>query len=162
MGVRSNVFLKYHSSTMKRDKWQPFSEAAKYSCFLHTAKACESCTCPLTFKALGLMVQRAGFAAEVLSCPINPDVHGLDLLSLRQLHVHMLNGFAELGARRGGHGCGLDEGVPARMIQNTTPTVSPSLCSQTFDPPARGERETAWPQGSLPSPAVPCHSADRR
>lgn len=62
------------------------------------------------------MVQRASFAAEVLPCPIDPDVHGLDLLPLRQFHVHVLDGFAQVGARRGGHGCRPDEGVPARRI----------------------------------------------
>lgn len=50
-------------------------------------------------RLLGLMVQCAGFAAEMLSCAINPDIHGLDLLPLWQLHVHVLDGFAQVGAR---------------------------------------------------------------
>lgn len=67
--------------------------------FLHPVRGYERCTCPLTFQALGLVVQRAGFAAEVLPRAVDPDVHGLDLLPLRQLHVHVLDGFAQVGAR---------------------------------------------------------------
>lgn len=54
-------------------------------------------TCPLTFNALGLMVQCSGFAAQVLPSPIDPDVHGLHLFALRQLHVHLLYSFAQMG-----------------------------------------------------------------
>lgn len=78
---------------------------------------------PLTFQALGFVVQRAGFAAEVFPSPIDPDVHGLDLLPLRQLHVHVLDGFAQVGARRGGHGCGADEGCPAGRMPKPIPNV---------------------------------------
>lgn len=69
------------------------------------------------------MVQRAGFAAEVLPSPVDPDVHGLDLLPLRQLHVHVLDGFAQVGARRGGHGCGAGEGCPAGRMPKPIPNV---------------------------------------
>lgn len=78
---------------------------------------------PLTFQALGFVVQRAGFAAEVFPSPIDPDVHGLDLLPLWQLHVHVLDGFAQVGARRGGHGCGADEGCPAGRMPKPIPNV---------------------------------------
>lgn len=56
----------------------------------------------LTFDALGLKIQRPGFASEPLSGSINPNVHGLDFISLRELHVLLLDSFTQAGA--GGHG----------------------------------------------------------
>lgn len=90
------------------------------------------------------MVQRAGFAAEVLPCPIDPDVHGLDLVPLRQLHVHVLDSFAQVGARRGGHGCRADKGVPAREDTKNNPSRQPFPALPDFSPPrTREEHETA-------------------
>lgn len=56
----------------------------------------------LTFDALGLKIQRPGFAAEPLSGSINPNVHGLDFIPLSELHVLLLDSFTQCGA--GGHG----------------------------------------------------------
>lgn len=52
----------------------------------------------LTFKAFWLKIQSPGFAAEPLSCSINPYVHGLDFIPLRELHVLLLHSFTQRGA----------------------------------------------------------------
>lgn len=57
----------------------------------------------LTFDALGLKIQRPGLAPEPLSCAINPNVHGLDFIPLRELHVLLLNSFTQCGAGGRGH-----------------------------------------------------------
>lgn len=57
----------------------------------------------LTFHALGLKIQRPGFAPEPLSGPINPNVHGLDFIPLRECHVLLLDSFTQSGAGGRGH-----------------------------------------------------------
>lgn len=57
----------------------------------------------LTFDAFGLKIQRPGFAAEPLSGPINPNIHGLDFIALRELHVLLLHSFTQCGAGGRGH-----------------------------------------------------------
>lgn len=52
----------------------------------------------LTFDAFGLRIKRPGFASEPLSGSVDPDVHGLDFVPLRELHVLLLDSFTQTGA----------------------------------------------------------------
>jgi len=58
---------------------------------------------PLTVDAFGLNIQSPGFAPETRSGPVDPDVHGLDFISLGELHVMLLHNFAQRGAVGRGH-----------------------------------------------------------
>lgn len=77
----------------------------------------------LTFYTLGLTVQGPGLAAQSFSSTINPDIHSLDFLTLRQGHVHLLDAFVQVGARRGGHG-GRCSGERQNKIRTPTPNRS--------------------------------------
>lgn len=57
----------------------------------------------LTLDRLGLGVQSSGLAAKSLSRTIDPDVHGLDLVPLREAHVLLLDSFVQLWTGWGGH-----------------------------------------------------------
>lgn len=57
----------------------------------------------LTFNAFGLIIQRPSFAAESLSGSVDPNIHGLNFVPLREVHVLLLHSFAEGGAGRCGH-----------------------------------------------------------
>lgn len=57
----------------------------------------------LTLDRLGLRVQSSGLAAKSLSRTIDPDVHGLDLVPLREAHVLLLDSFVQLWTGWGGH-----------------------------------------------------------
>ncbi len=57
----------------------------------------------LTLNLLGLKIQSFGLASQSLSRPVNPDVHGLDLLPLSQIHVLLLNSFIQFRTRWGCH-----------------------------------------------------------
>lgn len=48
-----------------------------------------------TFNRLGFRIQSSGLAAQSLSGSIDPDVHGLDFVSLREIHVLMLDSFVQ-------------------------------------------------------------------
>lgn len=52
----------------------------------------------LTFDAFRLRIKRPGFASEPLSGSVDPDVHGLDFVPLRELHVLLLDSFTQTGA----------------------------------------------------------------
>lgn len=49
----------------------------------------------LTLNILGFRIQSSGLAAQSLSRPIYPNVHGLDLFPLREIHVLLLNSFVQ-------------------------------------------------------------------
>lgn len=76
----------------------------------------------LTFYRLGLTVQGAGLTTQSFSSSINPDVHCLDFITLRQGHVHLLDAFVQLGARRGGHG-GRCSGEKKNFFKNNSKLI---------------------------------------
>lgn len=51
----------------------------------------------VTIDCLGLHIQSPCLAAQPLTRAIDPDVHGLDLLALSQLHVFMFDSLVQLG-----------------------------------------------------------------
>lgn len=57
----------------------------------------------LTFDAFRFKVQRSGFATEPFTGSVDPNVHGLDFVSLREFHVLLLHSFTQGGAGRRGH-----------------------------------------------------------
>lgn len=57
----------------------------------------------LTFDTFGLVIQCLSFAAESLSCSINPNIHGLNLIPLWEVHVLLFHSFAQGGTGRCGH-----------------------------------------------------------
>lgn len=58
-----------------------------------------------TLNAFRLTIQCPGLAPEPLSCSINPNVHGLDFIPLREVHVLLFHSFTQAGTGRCGHLC---------------------------------------------------------
>lgn len=56
-----------------------------------------------TFNAFRFEIQRPGLAPEPLSCSVNPNVHGLDFIPLREVHVLLFHSFTQGGTGRCGH-----------------------------------------------------------
>lgn len=57
----------------------------------------------VTHDSLGLWIQSPCLAAQPLTGAVNPDVHGLDLVALNQLHVLLFDSLVQLGTHWSGH-----------------------------------------------------------